>query len=77
MDINGVVEETVGFLQADLDRNKVRVKIKLKTGLPKVPADRVQVQQVLLNLLANAADALKSYLEPDRLISIRTTVKAN
>jgi C4-dicarboxylate-specific signal transduction histidine kinase len=71
--INEVVEETLGFLQADLERNKVRVTTELKANLPKVHADRVQVQQVLLNLLANASDALKSVPEAARHLCVRTT----
>jgi C4-dicarboxylate-specific signal transduction histidine kinase len=73
LDIGEVVEETLGFIQADLERNKVRVQTELKTNLPKVHADRVQVQQVLLNLLANAIDALKCIPEAARHLCIRAT----
>ena len=73
VDISDVIEETLGFVQADIERNKVRVKTELKTNPPKVHADRVQVQQVLLNLLANAIDALKSVSEAARTLCVRTT----
>jgi signal transduction histidine kinase len=52
--------------------HNVRVDLQLAEGLPRVLGDVVQLQQVLLNLVRNAIDALKEEPEGERLVVLRT-----
>jgi signal transduction histidine kinase len=70
--INEVIQETLGFVQPGVEEHKVQVGTDLSTNLPPVLADRVQVQQVLLNLFINAIDALQEVTQRPRLLHIRT-----
>jgi PAS domain S-box-containing protein len=56
--VNDIIREVFALLQDDLARRGVWVRLDLDEGLPQVPADRGQVQQVILNLLSNGADAM-------------------
>jgi C4-dicarboxylate-specific signal transduction histidine kinase len=58
IDINEVVHELVMFLRDEALRRGVAMRTDLIPGLPKVTADRVQLQQVLLNLIMNGMDAM-------------------
>jgi signal transduction histidine kinase len=58
VDVNEVVREVVELAHADLVSRGVAVSLRLQEGLPAVNADRVQIQQVLLNLILNGCDAM-------------------
>lgn len=57
IDVNGVVGEALSLFAAPSDRRSVPLRAELAEGLPPVAGDRVELQQVLLNLLQNAVDA--------------------
>jgi PAS domain S-box-containing protein len=59
VDINEVVEEMVVLLRGEAMRNSVLVRTELEADAPRVMADRVQLQQVLMNLMLNGMDAMK------------------
>jgi len=56
--VNDVIREVFALLHDDLARRGVSVRLDLGEDLPRVPADRGQVQQVVLNLVSNGADAM-------------------
>jgi len=58
MDINEVIEELTGFVRNEAIRRRITVHTELASTLPKVKADRVQLQQVVLNLVMNGMDAM-------------------
>jgi PAS domain S-box-containing protein len=68
--LNNVIEETVSFLRPELQRHNVEANLELEAGLPTVLADRVQLQQVLVNLAVNAMQAMSS--GSVRRLTIRT-----
>jgi PAS domain S-box-containing protein len=70
INLNEMVGETVNLAQFELSGTEVLTK--LTEGLPNVPADRVQLQQVLLNLMMNAIDAMKSVLDRPRVLRLET-----
>ncbi len=59
VDINEVVEEMVVLLRGEAMRHSILVKTELEADTPRVLADRVQLQQVLMNLMLNGMDAMK------------------
>lgn len=72
LDLNDLVRETIGLLQAELVLRHVIPTVTLAENLPPVMGNRVQLQQVLLNLVLNAADAMV-HLTPDtRPLEVRT-----
>ncbi|MDD5585271.1 MAG: ATP-binding protein [Candidatus Omnitrophica bacterium] len=74
LDINAVVNETVMLIATDAAVRNDVLKIELESNLPLVRGDRIQLQQVLLNLISNSFDALES-VQGIREILIRTSRK--
>ncbi|OYX11181.1 MAG: hypothetical protein B7Z15_12285, partial [Rhizobiales bacterium 32-66-8] len=71
LDLAAVAEETAQLVERELRVQGVRLLADLPTGLPPVEGDRVQLQQVLLNLLLNAIQALGAMPPERRTISVR------
>jgi C4-dicarboxylate-specific signal transduction histidine kinase len=71
LDLNGVIEEVITLLKTELRCNKIVVRTGFAANLPSVWGDRVQLQQVLLNLIMNAIEAMGAIVTP-RLLSIAT-----
>jgi signal transduction histidine kinase len=59
VDVGQLLEETIQFTQPQLRRAQVRVELSVAESLPQAWVDPVQVQQVMVNLVANAIDAMK------------------
>jgi len=59
MDVNQVIQEMVVLLRGEAMRNSILVRAELEADTPQVMADRVQLQQVLMNLMLNGMDAMK------------------
>jgi C4-dicarboxylate-specific signal transduction histidine kinase len=66
VDINEAVRDVVAFAQVKLKKNAVKLRLHLDPTLPPVNGDRVQLQQVILNLLINAIEAMASINRDDR-----------
>ena len=71
-DINALVADTIAFMKHEAERGQVRLEVDLAEGLPPLVVDAVQIQQVLVNLLMNACEALRDSPTEDRRIRIRT-----
>ena len=76
-DINEVVREVLKLVRSDLVNQGVAVEAELAPALPEVNADRVQLQQVLLNLVMNACDAMADGPAGDHKLIIRTGLAGN
>jgi C4-dicarboxylate-specific signal transduction histidine kinase len=72
IDVNQAVEEACALYRADLARHGVCLDRKLDTSLPAVVADDIQLQQVTLNLLRNAVEAMRETPADERILSILT-----
>jgi PAS domain S-box-containing protein len=75
LDINEVAREVVALLSGELQRNNVILKQELGDRLPTVNGDRIQLQQVILNLLRNASDAMRDVEDRPRQIVLRTDLE--
>ena len=62
----------MNLTRSQFQRHDVSIRSELADDLPKVSADRVQLQQVILNLLMNAADAVVASSDQERLVSVRS-----
>ena len=71
-DLNEAIGEVLVMVQNVIDRNRVSVRTSLTDQMPCVRGDRVQLQQVLLNLILNAVDAMSSAEEGARELTIST-----
>jgi signal transduction histidine kinase len=72
LNLNETVRQIVALAQAEMSRRKVVLQTELAPGLPRIVADQVQLQQVLLNLVTNALDALSAVTDRPRVLQIRT-----
>ncbi len=77
LDLNETVREVVALLSGELQRDNIILKQELKDRLPTVAADRVQLQQVILNLLRNACEAMSSIDDRPRQIALRTELEGD
>src|SRR6202000_2519673 len=59
VDVNDLIREMVVLLRSETARYSISVRTDLTRGLPRVTADRVQLQQVLMNLMTNGIEAMK------------------
>jgi signal transduction histidine kinase len=70
--MNHVIQETLTFIRSDSLLEGLSIETELAQGLPAVPGDRVQLQQVLLNLMLNAVDAMNKAKPDLRKLVIQT-----
>jgi PAS domain S-box-containing protein len=72
LDLNGAARQVLSLVAADFQRRKITVRSEFDDELPLIQGDRVQLQQVVLNLLRNAADSLDDGASEVREIVLRT-----
>jgi PAS domain S-box-containing protein len=72
MDLNEAAREVIAMSLSELQKNRVILRPELDDRLPLVTGDRVQLQQVILNLLRNASDAMSTIDDRPRDLLIRT-----
>ena len=72
VDLNDVTRDVIAIAAGEVQRRGARLQTELADGLPPVTADRVQLQQVILNLLLNAADAMDGIEDRPRSLLVRT-----
>jgi C4-dicarboxylate-specific signal transduction histidine kinase len=72
LNINDAIEEIVVLCRNEIEQNRISVRTQLPDGLPLVWADRVQVQQVFINLIVNAIDAMKAVGAGPREVFVST-----
>lgn len=78
IDINDLIYDAVGLCESHIKQNSVVMRLQLKKRLPPICADSIQIEQVILNLIRNAVDALSSLPRlMARSLSIQTAINCD
>jgi PAS domain S-box-containing protein len=77
VDLNAAVREIMALAAGELQINRVMVHLELDSALPAIQGDRVQLQQVILNLILNASDAMKDVATRPRELMLKTVFQDN
>jgi C4-dicarboxylate-specific signal transduction histidine kinase len=72
LSINDIINESLSFLRHDLELRGIVVSLDLARELPQIVGDRIELQQVVVNLTVNAAQAMTQLVPADRCVSVRT-----
>jgi light-regulated signal transduction histidine kinase (bacteriophytochrome) len=72
LDINETILEVIALTRSEVQRNGVSLQTRLADGLPLVQGDRIQLQQVILNLIVNAVEAMSGARDGARELLIST-----
>jgi C4-dicarboxylate-specific signal transduction histidine kinase len=72
LDINDVIREVISLLDSELRRTGASLRTEMPRKLPPIVVDRVLLQQVILNLIMNAMEAMRAVVNRARILRIRT-----
>jgi signal transduction histidine kinase len=72
LNVNVLIQETIALVRAELTRRGVNMKLELDARPGDSLGDRIQLQQVLVNLILNSADAMSAIAEGARLLTVRS-----
>ncbi|MGL3820155.1 ATP-binding protein [Sphingopyxis sp. R3-92] len=73
LDLDEVAQEALMFVRDEVERRAIRIATDFAKDLPKAMGDRVQLQQVLVNLIVNSVQALEAQTQGEREISLATS----
>jgi PAS domain S-box-containing protein len=73
-DVNELVREVLTLVRGEVENQCVSVHTELFDELPQIPANRVQLQQVILNLTRNAVDAMSTVVNRARILRVKTGI---
>ena len=72
VDVNALIHEALSLMRGDLENHRITIDTALSSGLAPVHANAVQLRQVLVNLITNAADAMSTVANRQRLLRLST-----
>ena len=75
LDVNDVIREVIALLHSKLQKYQISVQAELVSELPPVLADRVQLQQVIANLIANAIEAMDTVADRARTLRVKSAAR--
>ena len=75
LDVNQLIREVFALLRGEIHSQQVSIRIELAEELPPVPANRAQLQQVFVNLIMNAVDAMSTVANRVRSLRVKTEMQ--
>jgi len=72
VDLNRIIEDAVSFLRSDMTIKQITIGMALAPTLPPVYGDQIQLQQVIINLVINAMDAMRATKREDRVVRVKS-----
>src|SRR5882724_831234 len=72
LDLNSAIQEVLGLAKAEMLKNRIALRTELREDVPKVLGDRVQLQQLVLNLIMNGIEAMSGVGDRPRELAIST-----
>jgi signal transduction histidine kinase len=73
-DANDIVREVLALMRGEIENQRVVIQSEFAEGLPQVSANRVQLQQVIVNLIMNAVDAMSAVADRARILRVKTEI---
>jgi signal transduction histidine kinase len=74
LDLGELIRQVVAVADSEMERQQVSARLELRGALPRVMGDRVPLQQVLLNLIMNAIEAMTPVTDRARVLSVRSDI---
>ena len=74
LDVNDVINEVVALLHSEFSAKRVTLRLDLASAIPQVVADRIQLQQVIINLVMNGIDAMQTVKDRPHALLIRSCI---
>ena len=74
LDVNKLIREVITLVRGEIENERISVRTELADELPPVPANLVQLRQVIVNLVTNAVDAMHGVADRHRVLRIKTEI---
>jgi PAS domain S-box-containing protein len=74
LDVNKLIREVITLVRGEIENQRVSVRTELANELPPVSANLVQLQQVIVNLVTNAVEAMHGVVDRDRILRLKTEI---
>jgi C4-dicarboxylate-specific signal transduction histidine kinase len=74
LDVNELIREVITLVRGEIENQRVSVLTELANDLPRVPANLVQLRQVIMSLITNAVDAMHDVADRHRVLRIKTEI---
>jgi C4-dicarboxylate-specific signal transduction histidine kinase len=77
LDLNDVIDESIALLQHEIQNRHIILKTDLARSLPLVLADRIELQQLIINLMVNGMQAMEPVTDQPRCLFVRSSIEAD
>ena len=77
IDISELIRETIALVRGDLEAAGIAIQLELAAQLPLIFAHKGRLQQVILNLVTNAADAMRAVTDRERVLTVKCGLEAD